>query len=41
LADRAAALEIGALCALDRSADAKAIADAHPDRWLLDRAACW
>lgn len=41
LADRAAALEIGALCALDRRADAKAIADAHPDRWLLDRAACW
>jgi RNA polymerase sigma factor (sigma-70 family) len=42
LADRARALEIGALCALDRSADAKAIADAHADRWLLDRdVGCW
>lgn len=42
LADRARALEIGALCALDRSADAKAIAEAHADRWLLDRGVgCW
>jgi RNA polymerase sigma factor (sigma-70 family) len=42
LTDRALALEIGALCALDRNTEAKAIADAHPDRWLLARdAACW
>ncbi|MFV8751563.1 sigma-70 family RNA polymerase sigma factor [Nannocystaceae bacterium ST9] len=42
LADRARALEIGALCALDRADEAKAIADAHADRWLLDRElGCW
>lgn len=42
LADRARALEIGALCALDRSAEAKVIADANADRWLLDRdLECW